>query len=79
MSRELNIAGVMITCPGREAQLRATLADLRKFEPDLRLHVQTDENTCERRQERQERNSLTALTVGLGKFPDAEVLSVFRG
>ena len=44
----------------------------------LRLHVQTDENTCERRQERQERNSLTALTVGLGKFPDAEVLLFFE-
>ena len=32
MNRELNIAGVMITCPGREAQLKATLADLRRCE-----------------------------------------------
>ena len=32
MSRELNIAGVMITCPGREPQLKATLANLRLCE-----------------------------------------------
>ena len=78
MSRELNIAGVMITCPGREAELKATLTDLRRHEPDLRLHVQLDETTCERRQERQERNSLAALATGLNKFPDADVLLFFE-
>jgi hypothetical protein len=84
MSRELNIAGVMITCPGREAQLKATLADLRLHEvladghQALRLHVQLDETTYERRQERQEHNSLAALTIGLNRFPDAEVLLFFE-
>jgi hypothetical protein len=76
--RELNIAGVMITCPGREAQLKATLDDLRLCEPDLRLHVQLDETSYERRQERQEHNSLAALTTGLNKFPDADVLLFFE-
>ena len=84
MSRELNIAGVMITCPGREAQLKATLTDLRRCEvladghQALRLHVQLDETTYERRQERQEHNSLAALTTGLNRFPDAEVLLFFE-
>ena len=84
MSRELNIAGVMITCPGREAQLKATLADLRRCEvladghQALRLHVQLDETTYERRQERQEHNSLAALTTGLNRFPDAAVLLFFE-
>ena len=84
MSRELNIAGVMITCPGREAQLKATLTDLRRCEvladghQALRLHVQLDETTYERRQERQEHNSLAALTTGLNRFPDAAVLLFFE-
>jgi hypothetical protein len=84
MSRELNIAGVMITCPGREAQLKATLTDLRRCEvladghQALRLHVQLDETTYERRQERQEHNSLAALTTGLNRFPDANVLLFFE-
>ena len=78
MSRELKVAGVMITCPGREAQLKTTLADLRLCEPDLRLHVQLDETTYERRQERQEHNSLAALTTGLNRFPDANVLLFFE-
>jgi len=86
MSRELNIAGVMITCPGREAQLKATLADLRVLadghqadgNQSLRLHIQMDETTCERRQERQEHNSLAALATGLNRFPDADVLLFFE-
>jgi len=84
MSRELNIAGVMITCPGREAQLKATLTDLRRCEvladghQALRLHVQLDETTYERRQERQEHNSLAALTTGLNRFPNADVLLFFE-
>jgi hypothetical protein len=82
--RELNIAGVMITCPGREAELAATLADLRACEvladghQALRLHIQLDETTFERRQERQEHNSLAALTTGLNRFPDADVLLFFE-
>ena len=80
--RELKIAGVMITCPGREALLKATLADLRRHEVQghqaLRLHVQLDETTYERRQERQEHNSLAALTTGLNRFPDAAVLLFFE-
>jgi hypothetical protein len=89
VNRELNIAGVMITCPGREAQLKATLADLRRCEvladghqadgnQSLRLHIQMDETTYERRQERQEHNSLAALTTGLNRFPEAEVLLFFE-
>ena len=76
MSRELNIAGVMITCPGREAQLSATLDDWDYGAAPL--HVQMDTNTCERRQERQEHNSLAALTTGLNRFPDADVLLFFE-
>jgi hypothetical protein len=80
--RELKIAGVMITCPGREALLKATLADLRRHEVQghqaLRLHVQLDGTTYERRQERQEHNSLAALTTGLNRFPDADVLLFFE-
>ena len=72
--RELKIAGVMITCPGRGLMLAATLKDLRQHEPDLPLHIQLDESTSGRRQERQAQNSLAALTVGLNKFPDANVL-----
>ena len=86
MSRELNIAGVMITCPGREALLKATLADLRVLadghqadgNQSLRLHIQMDETTYKRRQERQEHNSLAALTTGLNRFPDADVLLFFE-
>jgi hypothetical protein len=84
--RELNIAGVMITCPGREAVLKATLADLRVLadghhaegNQSLRLHIQLDETTYERRQERQEHNSLAALATGLNRFPDADVLLFFE-
>jgi hypothetical protein len=42
------------------------------------LHVQLDETTFERRQERQEQNSLAALTTGLNRFPDADVLLFFE-
>jgi hypothetical protein len=83
----------MITCPGREALLKATLADLRVLadghqaladghqadgNQSLRLHVQLDETTYARRQERQEHNSLAALTTGLNRFPDADVLLFFE-
>ena len=40
--------------------------------------MQLDETTYERRQERQEHNSLAALTTGLNRFPDAEVLLFFE-
>ena len=91
--RELNIAGVMITCPGREAMLKATLADLRQHEVTeprlgiadghqaLRLHVQRDESDVASRprpQDRQEHNSLAALQTGLQRFPDADVLLFFE-
>jgi hypothetical protein len=79
--KEINIAGVMITCPGREQELSATLKDLRGGDPlnqQLRLHLQTDDTTYERRQERQEHNSLAALTTGLNRFPDADVLLFFE-
>ena len=78
---EINIAGVMITCPGREQELSATLKDLRggdTLNRQLRLHVQKDETTFARRQERQEHNSLAALIQGLSRFPEAEVLLFFE-
>ena len=84
--RELNIAGVMITCPGRGDMLGPTLADLRVLadghhaggNQSLRLHIQMDETIYKRRQERQEHNSLAALKTGLNKFPDAEILLFFE-
>jgi len=78
---EINIAGVMITCPGREQELSATLKDLRggdALNRQLRLHVQKDETSFARRQERQEHNSLAALIQGLSRFPEAEVLLFFE-
>jgi len=79
---EINIAGVMITCPGREAVCKATLHDLRfggdHWNRDLRLHIQKDETAFERRQERQEHNALAALTQGLNRFVEAEVLLFFE-
>ena len=75
MSREMILAGVMITCPGREAVRQRTLADFREGAgATMPLHIQKDETTFERRQERQEHNSLAALTVGLNRFPEANVL-----
>ena len=80
--KELNIAGVMITCPGREQELSATLMNLRqggdKLNRQLRLHLQKDETTFARRQERQEHNSVAALIQGLSRFPEAEVLLFFE-
>jgi len=76
--RELKIAAVMITCPGREEMLKATLADLRSHEPNLPVFVQRDETTFARRQERQEHNALAALQTGLNKFSEAEVLLFFE-
>ena len=84
MRSEINLAGVMITCPGREAELGATLKDLRAgdtFNRQLRLHLQRDESDVASRprpQERQEHNSLAALVQGLNRFPEAEVLLFFE-
>lgn len=75
---DLNFGGVMITCPGRAGMLTTTLGNLRECAPELRLWVQMDETTYERRQERQEHNSLAALVAGLGRFPEANVLLFFE-
>lgn len=57
---------VIITCPGREAMLEQTLAswrqtDFGKVEP----LIQMDTNQHERKQERQEHNSLAALKLAI--------------
>lgn len=67
----MKIQPVIITCPGREEMFDKTLENLRltlKAPPEMDVHlpiIQLDTNTCERRQERQERNSLSALEAAL--------------
>jgi hypothetical protein len=76
----MNPALVIITCPGREAMLERTVRSL--VETDFEfgaghfsmVKVQHDENTCERKQERQERNSLAALEGILTEQPAADVI-----
>jgi len=62
--RELHIGLVIITCPGREKLLKQTVESMQATDL-LRGHatcfIQRDETTFERRQERQEHNSLAAL------------------
>jgi hypothetical protein len=82
LENPLNIAGVMITCPGREPELAATLKDLRHggdtLNRQLPLHVQKDESKFDRPQTRQEHNALSGLIVGLNRYPEAEVLLFFE-
>jgi hypothetical protein len=68
----MKIALTIITCPGREDMLRRTLESLWKSDfiapGDFfseKVNIELDQNTCERRQERQERNSLAALEHAL--------------
>lgn len=74
----MKMALVIITCPGREAYLEATLKSLSNTDFELpfgeQVLVQRDTNTCERKQERQERNSLSALQNVLAEDRDAEVI-----
>ena len=77
---------VIITCPGREAMLEQTLASWRASHFngwELRLPtggiaafplIQLDMNQHERRQERQEHNSLSALKLALEVDPSADFL-----
>jgi len=85
----MKIAIVIITCPGRETLLKATVESLCRTDvfpyligsagmlpnppagaaPATRLHLQHDETTYERRQERQEHNSLAALKKVLAVHP----------
>ena len=73
----MNFTVVFITCPGRESSMEATRAslvktDLWKGSVPAVLEI-LDANTCERRQERQERNSLLALQRALETYPDVIV------
>ena len=63
MNMNLKFSTVIITCPGREQDLRNTLTSYLLTDMADWPVIQLDTNTCERRQERQERNSLTALEL----------------
>jgi hypothetical protein len=66
----MNLGMVIITCPGREEMLHRTFEALAQTDfPVENALVQHDTNTCERKQERQERNSLSALTLMLDAGP----------
>jgi hypothetical protein len=74
----MNIAVVMITCPGREELCRETLAafdgtDWPRGEGERApVCVVMDTSTAERKQERQEQNALKALKTGLGLIEGCE-------
>ena len=67
----MKIALVIITCPGRETLLKQTVESLTATDftnprgPAARIYIQKDETTFERKQERQEHNSLAALKKAL--------------
>ena len=63
----MTIQPVIITCPGREAMLGQTLANWERTDfGHVQPMIQMDSNTCERRQERQVNNSLSALKRACG-------------
>ena len=70
----MNLALVIITCPGREEMLHKTIDALNQTDYGRPALIQFDTNTCERRQERQERNALAALELVLREQPHAEVI-----
>jgi hypothetical protein len=66
----MNLGAVIITCPGREDLCHQTVSGLAlsDWRNDHPVHVQNDTFTCPRRQERQERNALAALTNALQRL-----------
>src|SRR5688572_19319434 len=63
----MNIVPVMITCPDREKVCQQTLENLAATDwpAENRVLLSMDSSQAERRQERQEQNSLHALRLGL--------------
>ena len=70
----MNFATVIITCPGREASLEKTLLSYAQTDMGNSALVITDINQHERRQERQEHNSLTALMEVIKASPTADFI-----
>ena len=68
----MNITPVILTCPGREAALAATLESWRSMNGDApEPLIMLDTLQCERRQDRQAQNSFKAVCLALVQsYPD---------